>query len=170
MKTKIVNSLLIGMFVLSLGCSSEEESPKDITWVQIAQESLYGNGEEGFSQEGIVIKTDSEWEAFKQKINTTNNVVDTYFTEKEIDFSTYQVIAVIDEVKGSGGWSIDITGITEWQDKIHVFVTNLKKGGLTSVMTQPFQVVKIPISEKEIEFKYDLAGKIVNTKRMILTK
>jgi hypothetical protein len=130
--------------------------PKHIALVQIAQEDLHGNGKEGFSRESIVIKTDSEWEAFKQKINTTNNVVDAYFTETEIDFSAYQIIAVFDEVKGNGGWSIDITGITEWQDKILISVTNLKKGGATSVMTQPFQIIKIPVSDKEIVFEYDL--------------
>jgi hypothetical protein len=131
--------------------------PKNVDWVQVAQGELHGVGEEGFSRESVVIKTDSEWEAFKQKINRTNNVVDTYFTEKEIDFSTYQIIAVFDEVKGNGGWSIDITGITEWRDKIAVSVTNLKKGNASRVITQPFQLVKIPVSEKEIEYEYDLA-------------
>jgi hypothetical protein len=131
--------------------------PEYITPVLIAQGELHGNGKEEFSRGGVVIKTDSEWEAFKQKINTTNNVADTYFTGKEIDFSTDQIIAVFDEVKGSGGWSIDITGITELQDKILISVTNLKKGGGYTVMTQPFQTVKIPVSEKEIEFDFDLA-------------
>jgi hypothetical protein len=85
-----------------------------------------------------------------------------YFTETKIDFSTYQVIAVFDEVKGNGGWSIDITGITEWQDKMLISVTNLKKGDLTSVITQPFQIVKIPVAEKEIEFEFefDLTRKV----------
>jgi hypothetical protein len=139
--------------------------PKNVGWVQLAQEDLYGNGEEGFLREGVAIKTDSEWEAFKQKINRVNNVVDNYFSETEIDFNDYQVIAVFDEVKGSGGWSIDITGITEWQDKIVVSVTNLKKGDASRAITQPFQIVKIPASEKEIEFEYEL----VDTKQMVLT-
>jgi hypothetical protein len=129
--------------------------PKNVTWVQIAQGNLYGHGEEGFSREGVVIKTDSEWEAFKQKINRTNNVVDMYFIEKKIDFSTYQIIAVFDEVKGSGGWSIDITQIIEWQDKITVYAENMGKGNGTRVITQPFQIVKIPVSEKAIEFDDD---------------
>ena len=126
--------------------------PKNVTWGQIAQANLYGNGEEGFSQQGIAIKTVSEWEVFKQKMSRANNVVDAYFTETDIDFSAYQIIAVFDEVKGNGGWTIDITGIAEWQDKILISVANLKKGGAASVITQPCQIVKIPVSEKEVEF------------------
>jgi hypothetical protein len=162
MKPKIL--FLSTILLLSFGCANSDGLPKDnntapqgISWIQIAQESLYGNGEEGFSQQEIAIRTDSEWEAFKQKINRTNNVVDAYFTETDIDFSIFQLIAVFDEVKGNGGWTIDITRIIEWSDKITVYAANLKKGNLTSVMTQPFQIIKIPVSEKEIVFEYDLA-------------
>ena len=34
-----------------------------------------------------------------------------------------------------------------------MYATNLKKGGEYTVMTQPFQIVKIPVSEKEIIFQ-----------------
>jgi hypothetical protein len=42
-----------------------------------------------------------------------------------------------------------------------ISVTNLKSGkeGGYAVMNQPFQIVKIPVAEKEIEFGFDLAGK-----------
>jgi hypothetical protein len=60
---------------------------------------------------------------------------------------------VFDEVKSDGGWSIDITNIENQENQIVVTVTNLHTGNITSVMTQPYQIVKIPVSDKEIVFE-----------------
>jgi hypothetical protein len=95
------------------------------------------------------IKTEEDWENFKTKMNSYS--IDK-FTETNIDFSLFQVIVVVDEVKNSGGWSINITDITENSDEILVTVSNLRTGNLTSVITQPFQVVKIPTLSKPIAF------------------
>jgi len=76
-----------------------------------------------------------------------------YFSETDIDFFQYQVIAVLDALKGNGGWSIDITDITEYQDEIVVTVENLKRGNLTAQVTHPFHIVKIPQSAKNVRFQ-----------------
>jgi hypothetical protein len=154
---KAKNLILSIVLLLSFGCDSDSNNDlsDQITPVLIAGGTLSGYGMKVFSRESIVIKTDSEWETLKQKINRLNNYVDR-FTEKEIDFSTYQIIAVFDEFKGSSAWRIEITHIIEWPDKIVVFVAdNVPKGYITADMAQPFLIVKIPVSKKKIKFEYD---------------
>ena len=54
------------------------------------------------------------------------------------------VIAIFDRVYGNGGNSIDITNITEFETNIIVTVENLQTGNTSSVVTQPYHIVKIP--------------------------
>ena len=126
-------------------------SIEDTTPILIGQGNLYGNGGEKIPQQNIVITNSEEWEILKTAMNCVHT-----FTTAFVDFSTYQVIAVFDEIKGTGGWTIDIVDVTEYSDKIVVEVTNLEKGDDTCIMTQPFHIVKIPVSCKEIVFVTDL--------------
>jgi hypothetical protein len=121
------------------------------TLVLIAQGVLHGNGQEGISKQNTVITTETEWENLQTAMNTVNNVTDG-FAETDIDFSKYQIIAVFDEIRPNGGWTIDITDITEYTDSIVVSYTNLEIGNGTKVITQPFYIVKIPKSNKMIVF------------------
>jgi hypothetical protein len=51
MRTKISSCLLIGMFVLSLGCSSEEEvSLTDLPWLKEIVDGLEASSAAGYSQ------------------------------------------------------------------------------------------------------------------------
>ncbi|MDR2805320.1 MAG: protease complex subunit PrcB family protein [Dysgonamonadaceae bacterium] len=137
-----------------------------------------------------IITSAEEWNELKTTLREKVNTL----TETDVDFSTYQVIAIFDEIRSSGGWSIDITGIVEYSDSIVVNVSNLKTGGIASVLTQPYHIVRIPASDKKIVFQkeddgyngepkevsllkagiylYSLIadGQEVDTKRMILTK
>jgi hypothetical protein len=116
---------------------------------------LIGKGDiynfEGFTIPNRVITSVEEWNELKAAMRDRVYGLDT-FDETDIDFSAYQVIALFDEIRGSSGWSIDITGIVEYSDKIVVSVTNLKTGNATCVVTQPYHIVRIPASSKEIVF------------------
>jgi hypothetical protein len=117
--------------------------------VIIEQGNLYGGGEEGLVKQNIVITNLSEWNALTQKMNIVNESLS---INTDIDFNKYQVIAVFDEIKHNDGWSIDITEVREYDDNIIVSIYNLKKGDLTTVITQPYQIVKVPTSNKKITF------------------
>ena len=70
-----------------------------------------------------------------------------------IDFEAFKIILVIDKVQGNGTDYIKITNITEYENKIIVQVTkNIFQFG-TAIIAQSFQIVKIPISSKPIEFQ-----------------
>lgn len=123
-----------------------------ISYILIGQGALFGAGEEGIVRQNLVITDDVNWQNLINQMNTRNNVSDS-FTETNINFSEYMVIAVFDKVKGNGGWSIDITNIDNQTNQIVVTVTNLKTGNVSSVITQPYHIVKIPVNNKEIIFE-----------------
>ncbi|MCL2220494.1 MAG: hypothetical protein FWC23_10235 [Chitinispirillia bacterium] len=93
----------------------------------------------------FVIKTQAEFDS----------LICLYSTGKNINFEIHQVIAVIDGFRPSGSWSINITCIKEYSDYIVVSIyIKAPKRGATTEITQPYQIVKIPITEKDVVFKY----------------
>jgi len=120
-------------------------------FVTIGKGDLYGNGDENIPKQNIVITNQVDWTNLISAMNTRNNVSNR-FTETNIDFNRFQIIAVFEEIKHSGGYSIDITEVMEAEDSIIVTVENLKTGNFTSVVTQPYHIVKITKSVNPIEF------------------
>jgi len=146
----ITPALMLAMTSFS-GCDGKVPV-NSISYILIGQGALFGAGEEGIVRQNLVITDDVNWQNLINQMNTRNNVSDS-FTETNINFSEYMVIAVFDKVKGNGGWSIDITNIDNQTNQIVVTVTNLKTGNVSSVITQPYHIVKIPVNNKEIIFE-----------------
>ena len=72
------------------------------------------------------------------------------FSETDIDFDNYLIIAVFLDVKSSG-WEVKITNITENENSLVVSTNETQF--ISSVITQPFSIVKICRTEKTIEFE-----------------
>ena len=124
-----------------------EEFPKTITPILIAQGELPGYGREGIPKQNLVINTQKTWEDLINAMCSVNESVRDNFTETDIDFSKYQVIAIFDTLLV--GWT-DITDIIEYADSI--VIANLSTH--TSMwVPQSYYIVKIPVSEKKIVFK-----------------
>ena len=147
---------LFGIVILlfALNCKSTQNQVKMTkdNIVVIGKGNLYGLGAERIDKQNLVITTSEEWKDLLNKMNSVNNVTDS-FSETDVDFSKHTVIAVFDEVKNSGGHSLDLV-IQEAKDKILVKVLRKAPDGIaTSVMTQPFYIVKIPKSEVLVVFE-----------------
>ncbi|MEI6142230.1 MAG: protease complex subunit PrcB family protein [Mariniphaga sp.] len=105
-----------------------------------------------FAKQNLVIASNLAWTELIGKMNSVNNETRN-FTETDIDFSKFIVLAIFDEVKGSGGYSITIKGILENQDNLTVTVLQTSPTGSSlAVMTQPYCIVKIPVTTKKIIF------------------
>jgi hypothetical protein len=96
----------------------------------------------------MIIKTTTEWEYLKKNFSELYM----HIREKEIDFSIYQIIAIIEG--GSSSSTIDITNVIEYPDSIVIHISNLIKS-IANDSAVLFHIVKIPVSKKEIIFKYD---------------
>lgn len=155
MKTKISLIFIVIIFSLLTSCNDDVDDG-DLTpveFVLIGQGNLYGNGGENIEKQNLKINKSADWNKLVDKMNSNNNVSDG-FTEIDIDFSEFMIIAVFDEVKGNGGHSIDITRIEENNNKVFVTIENLLSGGAYTVMSQPYHIVKIPKNNKQVIFEY----------------
>ena len=132
-------------------CSKTDDNLSPINFTAIGQKDLYGSGRENIIQQNLIISDSNSWNELLTKVNSVNNNSDG-FTETNIDFVNFMVIAVFDKVYGNGGHSIDIIKITENENKVIVTIDNVLKGNATAVMTQPYHIVKIRKTDKLITF------------------
>lgn len=137
---------MVLMLAGSFSCRTEKGYSK-LTPVEI------GTGIRGVGpKQDLIITSQVGWEnlimAF-EKYETDR------FSETEIDFDNYMVIAIIDEVRPSTGWSIYIKDITEYSDKIIIIVDIKAPQGIAAdMLTKPYYIAKIPVTAKSIEFKH----------------
>lgn len=147
---------LLGILILLLvlNCKSTDNQAKmtQENIILIGKGNLYGSGAEGIEKQNLIVASSEEWKDLLNKINTVNKVSDS-FSETDIDFSKYTVLAVFDEVKNSGGHSLNLV-LEEADDKILIEVLRKSPDGIaTSVMTQPYYIVKIPKPSLPIVFR-----------------
>lgn len=149
MKTII---LILSIF-LATSCSSDEDNQTaqstPINFTEIGKGALFGNGSEGIVQSNMVIDNTVDWQNLMNQMNSVNNITDE-FSETNIDFSTYIVIAIFLEVKPNG-WQVTISNIVE--NVSNIIVSTTETEGINLVVTQPFYIVKIPITSKPIVFQ-----------------
>ena len=143
--------LLIFITTLFISCNNDEtqEFPVSIETSEIGKEALYGNGAEGITKSNFIIVNQSDWNSLITQIDSYNNV-STNFTEINIDFSNFIVLAIFDEVQPTNN-EININSVAELKESILVTIT--RKVHDATVVTQPFHIVKIPITEKQIIFQ-----------------
>lgn len=142
---------LFSILFLLTGCNSDDSDTSNVSYSVIVQGDNF-NTNANIPKSNLVIKDQTEWNNLLSKINLVVNA-NSILPDTNVDFTKYQVIAVIDEVRNSGGYSIDITKITETNNSIFVKVEQLKPDGFYTVITQPYHIVKIPKTNKKVIFK-----------------
>ena len=149
MKTLI---LIISIFIIT-SCSDDDDKSTtqntSISFTEIGKSNLTGNGAEGISQSNMVITNSGDWQNLMTQMNSVNMVTNE-FSDTNVDFSSYTVIAVFLEVKTSG-WQVEISDIIE--NEKNIVVSKKEEEGINSVITQPFHIVKIPVTSKPIIFE-----------------
>ncbi len=139
-------TLLILTSLFTFGCSTPNDysNMADVDSELIAKGDLSGIGTEAISNQYFSLTNQTEWENFISQIDVTNEV-SLGFSEQNIDFSEYVVIAVIDQVRNTSGYSIDLEISTNYEK---IFIgSNLSSpspdGVVATVISQPFHIVKI---------------------------
>ncbi|MBT8376807.1 MAG: protease complex subunit PrcB family protein [Bacteroidia bacterium] len=136
----------------TLGCSNTENPNDTIVYDLISKGNLYGDGAEGITQQNMIITTQLSWNALVSQMNTVNNVSDE-FENLPIDYTSSTVIAVFDEVKSNGGYELELE-IYSNQEQIEIQIISTSPGGnATTVITQPYIIVKIPKTDLPIQFQ-----------------
>lgn len=146
--------ILIFSLVIVIGCNKDNDGivnfeSTEITPIEIGKGALYGVGEEGIPQSNHVITNDNDWQTLMNQMNSINNVTDG-FSETAIDFANYVVLAVFLEVKDTG-WEVEMNSIIENETDVDVETRETEFDN--AVMCQPFHIVQIPVTDKEIVFE-----------------
>ncbi len=141
--------VLIFSIMLAVSCDSDTVTVQatDITFIEIGQGSL--NGTEGVLESNLVINNQTDWESLIDQMDAINNTSGG-FSETEIDFDNYIVLAVILGVKPTG-WEVEINCVKENDD--NVLVTTEETEYVSAVISQPFHIVKIPVNDKSVIFE-----------------
>ena len=137
--------------ILLITCYSFENNfeEKEILYETLGQDYLHGSGDEGFKRENIIVKNKSDW---IDLLNQMNSHTTAKFENTEINFDTELVIAVFDFAQGNP-ISIDVVKIVEKEISIEVSIDFLTHS-TSSVISQGYHIVKIPNSNKKVNFIY----------------
>jgi hypothetical protein len=143
---------ILVLFIFSMvliGCPKNMQ----VGFTSIAKGNLFGNGSEGFHKQNIVISSQESWNTFLVNLDKTNTVSKTF--ENSIDFSKETIIIVIDKVRNSGGFSIEVTAVVPEGTAMVVKLTLIAPKPMdmvTMAIVQPYHIVKVNKTPKEIKF------------------
>jgi hypothetical protein len=145
--------LFLGIALLA-GCSNDDDNSEmvNIESTLIAKDNLFGNGDEGIIEQNLEITDQNTFDNLISQMNTVNNVSDS-FSEIDIDFSQYKVIAIFDEIRENGGHSLELNIMSNPENIIVNITDVVPEGNATTVITQPFHIVKISNSDLPIIFE-----------------
>ena len=151
MKNIIYLILISLFFTISCNKSVDNVQSVNIDPILIADGELSGNGFELITPSNIIITDTTSWDLLLNKIDSYNVESDA-FSETDIDFSEYTIIAVFDEIKPHNNFDISISDIVESSDNIEITIEKVSGVDGYTVIIQPFYIVKIPKSDKPIVF------------------
>lgn len=146
--------LLCSIFFMTICCRSNNDENMDsknqINFQLIGKGNLMGSSYA--PPQNTAITNSIQWNNFLNQIDSSSNHPSANFTETNIDFNQFMVIVVVDSVYPNGGHSVDIMTIDENTQNIEVDVEKLLQGNVTTVITQPYHIVKIPKILKPVIF------------------
>ncbi len=132
---------------ISLG---EDEFDYPVNLEYLAYYGINGNIDDDLqSRQIMIINNENEYKRLYKHYNPYENI-------PYVDFSRYEVIAVISDVKRTGGYDIKIRNIAEYPDYILIDVIFQEPSEnclVTESLTQPFVFIKIKRSYKTIKIK-----------------
>ncbi|MFA7446467.1 MAG: protease complex subunit PrcB family protein [Flavobacteriaceae bacterium] len=154
---KIFLTVILSMMLMS--CSSDDNesfSSQNMEFSTIAR-FVIGNTPflDNSESQNIIISDSANWEDFLVDLEYhLGYSIDSINIDSSVDFETYQVISVFDQIRPTGGFGISVISVIENQNNIIVNLETSYDDGITFQMPiQPFHIVKIPKSDKPVVFE-----------------
>ena len=147
--------LLLCFIFFMISCSDNHDNDEQLESKNQINFQLIGKGNfmaTYATPQNTVITNSTQWNNFLNQIDGPNNHPSAGFTETNIDFNQFMVILVVDEVYPNGGHSVDIITVDENPQNIEIDIEKLLQGNVTTVVTQPYHIVKIPKIAKPVLF------------------
>lgn len=132
-----------------------EDKDYSVDFQTIKTGVLHGAGEEGFSQSVILVSNNDELEEVKTRINAVNQEIEDDLIKGETFFNEHMLIFVFDRVRNTGGYTFIVSEITNKNDVLTVkALSNPPSDQATSIMTQPFHVLKLEKINTNVELEF----------------
>ena len=163
MKT-IKHIFAVVALLLMAGCNSNDDNstalpidevfPQEITPVLIAHHAFYNNFPEITPERtNIIIDNNADWTNFLTTMGTETS----YFSETDIDFEEFQIIASFDYLSQGLFMGVEILSVTENADNrvVDILYTEAEENscfGFTGDSFRLYHIIKIPKSPKPILF------------------
>ena len=146
MKALILSFILLLTISCSRNSDDNSNTPQSITPILIGKGINSGTA----VQSNSVITNQSDWLLLMNQLTpeNTNN-----FTETNIDFNNFQLIAIIDGTRPDSGFSINISSVIENATNITATINSVNNGSGFTVLSQPFEIIKITKSTKPVVFQ-----------------
>jgi PrcB C-terminal len=146
---------LASFMVLFLSCSvghnkASKQLMQETIPFQILLQDTYG----GYTDSKFMVIEEDE--SLTEVFNLLNKSRSPKLIISVINFEKEMVIALFLGEKNSGGYAITVEQVLNKNNKVSIFYkeTSPKLGDMvTSVMTQPYSIIKIPKTIKEIVFE-----------------
>jgi hypothetical protein len=145
MKMKKIGLILLIIFSCSESQIETESFPITREFREIGIGSLSGTGLENIEKQNIVINNKVEWENIVSKMNSLFNE----YNFEEVDFEKETIIGIFLETQD--GASVEIKEVIEESENF--IVKSEIMTFQTLVETQPYHIITIPKTEKEITFE-----------------
>jgi len=148
--------LFAALAFVAISCQDDEAQaidPVTIEFSHVGKSELYGDGAENIAGGNLVINSDADWQVLLTQMGTVNPLPENFASD--VDFAESTVIAVFDGIRPNGGFAIDIVSVTQETREITVDVhyPDIDGGNATTVITQPYHIIKIPKTTLPVVFE-----------------
>lgn len=137
----LIFSLMAMVFVL--GCSNEDNTVQNVEFTTIAKGMESDFFESNSNSMNLVFTNSEAWSQFVESAGSE------YFSEINIDFSQYEVVAIVDQIRPTAT-NLNILKIEEHD--AHLLVVSDIKIGDATVVSRPYHVVKFFKKNKNVLF------------------
>jgi hypothetical protein len=106
-----------------------------------------------FSSGYLTVRNEADWLKLWSELNASANPTATL---PSIDFEKEMVVGAFLGMKSTGGYSVSITKVLETEKCLEVYVSLHKPSPgamVTQALTQPYHIVKLPATSKEVTYK-----------------
>jgi hypothetical protein len=152
MNKQIVLCLIMGFFLLPLGCMGKKQAVKNETPVKFS-EIISGNYSGIQDRTFVTILSEDEFVNLWSEVFSSRSPVPEI---PHIDFEQEMVIGLFMGTFSTGGYSVFVEEVTETPEQLNIhyrFKTPGKDDMVTMALSQPFQLLIIPRTTKSISFQ-----------------
>ncbi|WP_026302632.1 hypothetical protein [Psychroflexus tropicus] len=144
------NLILITILILSIGCTNDDDTITNSPDLELIKEGIFSAENEILAKQNWIIESQSELETV---FSNEQNFL-TFFQENPFNFNTHVMLISSDEIKTSGGYSVDIQVDRETETIIflNVLYNTPQESLVTLPVYIPYQVKQYPKTEKSIQF------------------